>query len=316
MTHDVAVLILPNALPLDLGIPMQIFGFDPRYSLTVCADADLGAVSVGGVTMSGGRPLGVLADVDTVVVPGVEDPLAPVSAATLAALAAAADRGARMVSICTGVFALAAAGLLAGRTVTTHWQEADHLARMYPQVTVDPRPLFLDDGDILTSAGVTAGVDLCLHIIGRDFGSAAANQRARALVAPPRRGGGQAQFIPMSRPSARGDRLADLRAWMTADPRARHTLSELAARVPCSPRTLVRAFVAETGMTPAQWMVAIRIDLAREILETTDLPIEQLGDRTGLGSPAATRAAFRGACGVSPEQYRRTFAQERPSSQT
>ncbi|MBJ7290970.1 helix-turn-helix domain-containing protein, partial [Williamsia sp.] len=306
MTHNVAVLVLPRALPLDLGIPMQIFGFDPRYSLTVCADPDLGPTPVGGVTMSGTEPLGALAHADTVVVPGVENPVAAVSAATLAALAAAADRQARMVSICTGVFALAAAGLLTGRTVTTHWQEADRLAQMYPRLTVDPRPLFLDDGDILTSAGVTAGVDLCLHLIARDFGSGAANQRARAIVAPPRRSGGQAQFIPVARPTARGERLADLRAWMTDDPRARHTLTELAARVPCSPRTLVRAFVAETGLTPAQWMVTVRIDLAREILETTDLPVEQLGERTGLGSPAATRAAFRKACGVSPERYRRT----------
>lgn len=307
MTHSVAVLALPSVLPLDLGIPMQVFGLDPRYTVMVCADERLGPTPVGDVAIVGTRPLEALSHAQTVVVPGVADPTAPISGPTLEALRTAADRGARMVSICTGVFALAAAGLLRGRTVTTHWQEADRLRDLHPEVSVDARPLFIDDGDVLTSAGVVAGVDLCLHIVGRDFGGAAANQRARSIVAAPRRDGGQAQFIAASVREPRGERLRDLRAVMIADPARRHTIAELAARVPCSPRTLVRTFVEETGSTPAQWIAAIRIDLAREILETTDLPIEQLGERTGLGSPSATRAAFRKACGVSPEQYRRTF---------
>ena len=307
MTHEVAVLLLPGALPLDLGIPMQIFGIDPRYALRICADDEQGPTPVGDVALIGTQPLAALQHADTLIVPGADDPVAPISAPTLAALRAAGERGARMVSICTGAFALAAAGLLGGRRVTTHWQEAERLQRMYPETTVDSRPLFIDDGDVLTSAGVTAGVDLCLHLINCDFGAGAANERARAIVAPPRRTGDQAQFLPAAPSGARGVRLANLRSWMVAEPSVRHTIAELAARVPCSPRTLVRTFVDETGLTPAEWMTKIRVNLACEILETTELPIEQLGARTGLGSPAATRAAFRRVCGVSPAQFRRTF---------
>ncbi|SIR61127.1 transcriptional regulator, AraC family with amidase-like domain [Williamsia sterculiae] len=303
-----SVLALPGALPLDLAIPMQIFGLDPRYSLTVCADEEAGPVPSGGVAITELAPLRSLTTAQTVIVPGTDDPAARVADRTLAGLRAAVERGARMVSICTGVFALAAAGIIAGRTVTTHWQEVERLQCLYPDITVDPRPLFIDDGDILTSAGVTAGIDLCLHLITADHGSAAANQRARAIVAAPRRTGDQLQYIPPTRPSERGHDLAELRAWMAGNPTTRHTLADLAARVPCSPRTLVRTFEAETGLTPARWMTRIRINLAREILEATDLPAERLGERTGLGSPAATRAAFRRACGVSPEHYRLTFA--------
>ncbi|MDF0529773.1 helix-turn-helix domain-containing protein [Tsukamurella sp. 8F] len=307
MPHRVAVVVPPGVLPLDLGIPIQIFGLDPHYDLQVCADDDCAGVRSGPLSLAGVESLTAASAADTVVVPGAADPVRPVSERTLETLRAAAGLGARIVSICTGAFVLASAGILAGRTVTTHWQEADRLQRLYPDVVVDPRPLFIDDGDVLTSAGVTAGIDLCLHMIDSDFGTSAANQRARAIVAPPRRVGDQAQYIPKARPSSNGDSLAPLRTWLMANYSVRHTISDLAARAHCSPRTLVRRFITETGVTPAAWLMTLRLDQARELLESTDVPIERLGELTGLGSPATARAAFRRSYGVSPEQYRRTF---------
>ncbi|MER6366068.1 helix-turn-helix domain-containing protein [Kitasatospora sp. NPDC001527] len=305
--HRIAVLALPGVLPLDLGIPVQAFGPDPHYRVTVCADPAAGPVHSGGFTVTAPAGLEAVLDADTVVVPGYVDPQAPPPAAALAAIRSAHARGARLVSICTGAFALAATGLLDGRPATTHWRDAAALQRLHPRIDVRPNQLFVDDGDILTSAGVTAGIDLCLHVIRRDHGAAAANDRARALVAPPQRPGGQAQFIERLRPAAHGVELAPVRAWMLDNLAQRHSVDDLARRAHMSRRTFIRRFQQETDTSPMAWLTAARIDWARELLETTAAPVEQIARLSGLGSPAAFRAAFHRHVGTSPTDYRSTF---------
>lgn len=309
--HRVAVLALPGVLPLDLAIPAQAFGTDPHYRVTVCADPSAGPVHSGGFTVDAPAGLEALRDAHTVVVPGYHPPDTPVPAAALDALRDAHARGTRLVSICTGAFALAAAGLLDGRAATTHWQQADLLRRLYPRIDVRPNDLYVDDGDILTSAGVTAGIDLCLHIIRKDHGAAAANTRARALVAPPHRPGGQAQFVERFRPAAHGDDLAAIRAWMVDNLAHRLTVDELARRAHMSRRTFIRRFRQETHTSPGAWLTAVRIDRARELLETTTSPVELIARDSGLGSPAAFRAAFQRHVGTSPANYRTTFRRDR-----
>jgi transcriptional regulator GlxA family with amidase domain len=305
--HRVAVLVLPGVLPLDLGIPVQAFGGGSYYELTVCAENPDGPVACGGFTVTAPAGLGALRRADTVIVPGYQAPHVPPTAPVLAAIGAAHARGARLVSICSGAFALAAAGLLDGRPATTHWQESAFLQRAYPRVHVQPDRLYIDDGDILTSAGVTAGVDLCLHIIRTDRGAAAANERARALVAPPRRPGGQAQFVARLRPADTGDTLAPVREWMLANLAQRHTLDEFAHRAHMSRRTFIRRFHLETGLSPMAWLTSARLDWARELLETTAVPVERIAGLSGLGSPAALRATFHRHVGTSPHDYRALF---------
>jgi transcriptional regulator GlxA family with amidase domain len=313
--HRVAVLALPGVLALDLGIPVQAFGNDPRYQVTVCADPTAGPVRSGGFTVTADAGLEVLAEADTVVIPGYADCVAGPPPTAVSAIQAAHARGARTVSICSGAFALAEAGLLDGRPATTHWQVAGLLQRRYPRVKVLPDRLFVDDGDILTSAGVTAGVDLCLHIIRGDHGAAAANDRARALVAAPRREGGQAQFVAKCLPPASGDDLAAVRAWMLAHLDHRQTLDDLAHRAHMSRRTFIRHFQQETGASPMAWLTSARVDWARELLETTDVPVERIGEITGLGSPAALRATFHRHLGTSPQKYRALFTHDPAAAQ-
>ena len=218
----------------------------------------------------------------------------------LAALRDAHQRGARLVSICSAAFALAAAGLLDGQPATTHWQVTDKLQRQYPLVDVLPNRVYVDDGDILTSAGVTAGIDLCLHLIRRDNGAAAANRRARALVAPPQRPGGQAQYVERLLPEASGDQLAPLRTWLLGHLTESIDLDTIAGSAGMSRRTLVRRFREETGTSPMAWLTDARLDRARELLELTDEPVENLGRLTGLGSPASVRAIFHAAWAPHP----------------
>lgn len=305
--HQVVVLVLPGVLPIDLGIPAQVFGTDPHYAMTVCADPSAGPVHSDGFTVSVSAGLEALRNADTVVVPGFRDPHAPISDTAVQAIRAAHACGTRLVSICTGAFALAASGLLDERPATTHWGQADLLQRLYPRIDVQANRLFVDDGDVLTSAGVTAGLDLCLHIIRNDHGAAAANTRARALVAPPHRSGNQAQFIERFRPSADGEKLALIRAWMLDNLTHRQSVDDLAQRAHMSRRTFLRHFRQETHTSPMAWLAAARIDFARELLEATATPVEQVAGRSGLGSPAAFRAAFHRHVGTSPTAYRAMF---------
>ncbi|MFF1745213.1 GlxA family transcriptional regulator [Streptomyces mirabilis] len=314
--HHVAVLVLPGVLALEFGAATQIFSTDPHYELTVCAESGPGSVPVSGFAITVTAGLAALEVADTVIVPGYDDIDMPHSPGLLAALRAAHARGARLVSICTGVFALAAAGLLDGRPATTHWRHAEQLRRRYPRVDVLPNQLYVDDGDILTSAGVTAGIDLCLHLIRTELGAAAANTRARDLVAPPRRRGGQAQFIEQFRPEASGDELAPLREWMLDNLAATFTVDDLAEQARMSRRTFIRRFREETGTTPMAWLTDARIDRARELLEASAVPVEQVGRLTGFGAPASLRAAFHRHLGTSPQEYRTLFRHKAESAHT
>ena len=225
----------------------------------------------------------------------------------LEALAAAHARGARVMSICTGAFALAHAGLLDGRRATTHWGYCGRLAEEFPEVDVDPDVLYVDDGDVLTSAGLAAGMDLCLHVVRGDFGADAATAVARWNVVAPHRDGGQAQFIAAPVPVDAGDSLAPTRAWALEHLDEPLDVELLARHAHMSPRTFARRFVAETGESPKRWLTAQRIHHARRLLETTDLPIETVATRSGFGSAAALRTHFHRATSTRPTTYRRTF---------
>jgi transcriptional regulator GlxA family with amidase domain len=226
------------------------------------------------------------------------------------AVRAAHDAGARIVSLCTGAFVLAAAGLLDGRRATTHWIHAATLAARYPKVRVDPDVLYVDEGDVLTSAGKVAGIDLCLHLVRLDHGAAVANALARRLVMPPHRDGGQAQYTTPPASAAQDHALSDLLPWVTARLHMPLTVVDLARRVGMSTRTLTRHFNAVTGTTPLQWLLTQRIYQAQELLETTSQSIEQIAARTGMGSAATLRRHFNRAVGVPPDTYRRTFRTE------
>lgn len=305
--HRIAVLVLPGVPALEFGIATQTFAADPHYETVICTGGRPGSVPSAGFTVTATAGLDALIGAGTVIVPGYDDIESPPPARVLEALRDAHDAGTRLVSICVGAFALAAAGVLDGRPATTHWQYADQLRRRYPKVEVVVDRMYVDDGDILSSAGVTAGLDLCLHLIRRDRGPAAANARARALVAPPRRTGGQAQFIERLLPQSIGDQLAPLRKWMLDNLADELTIDLLAAQAHMSRRTLIRRFRQETGTSPMAWLADARIDRARELLETTSMPVERIGRLTGLGAPSSVRAAFHRHIGTSPQEYRTLF---------
>ena len=313
--HRVIVLSLPTVLPLELGLAAQIFSADPHYELTVVVHGGSAEVSGSSFTVASRTSLEALEAAGTVIVPGYADFDAEVPLDVLDALRAAHRNGARMVAICTGVFALAAAGLLDRRPATTHWAASDRLRTRYPSIEVQPNRIFVDDGDILTSAGVTAGIDLCLHLIRIDCGAAAANDRARALVAPPRRSGDQAQYADRLRGEPTGDKLASLRQWMLENLSESMTIDALAAQAHMSRRSLVRHFRTETGTSPMAWLTEARIDRARELLETTAEPIEHIGRLAGLGSPASVRIVFHKRLGTSPTEYRNLFRQRDKASE-
>lgn len=309
--HRVAVLALDAVLPLDLGIPAQVFAERPDtpYRLTLCGPAPGPVRTTSGFTVHAPAGLGELRRADTIIVPGFEPHLRTPPGPVLEALADAHARGRRVVSICTGAFALAAAGLLDGRAATTHWQHAGELAGRYPRVRVDRDVLYVDEGEVLTSAGVAAGIDLCLHIVRRDLGAAASNRVARTLVAAPHRDGGQAQYISRGvAPAATGTSLAPTREWALSRLDHPLTVARLAAHARVSERTFARRFLAETGTTPLRWLLTARVDRARELLESGDLSVEQVAERCGLGSGANLRLHFRRFVGTTPTAYRRTFA--------
>lgn len=306
----IAVLVLDGALPLDVGIPAQIF--QPReglpYELLMCG------VSAGRVNSNEGlgfyvdHGLEALAGADTIIVPGYRPRERPNPDAVLTALREAHERGARIVSICTGAFALAEAGILDGLRVTTHWRRAEELATMFPHLDVDPNVLFIDEGQVLTSAGVAAGIDLCLHIIRRDHGVQPSNRVAQSIVAAPYRSGGQSQYVPRSIPDPLGDNFASTRQWALERLQDPLSVAELARNARVSSRTFARRFVEDTGYTPLQWILRARVDLARELLERTDLSIEQVAARVGLGTGANLRMHFQRILATSPSDYRKTFA--------
>jgi transcriptional regulator GlxA family with amidase domain len=305
--HHVAVLVLPGVFPLELGIAAQIFGPEPRYRLTVCTPVPARSVPASGFTITATAGLDVLSGADTVVVPGYQDVDAAVPPGAVTALQAAHRRRARLVSICAGAFALAAAGLLDGRPATTHWQLTGQLQRRYPQIDVRPSQLYVDDGDILTSAGVTAGVDVCLHLIRTDHGAAAASACARALVAPPQRVGGQAQYIERLVPESSGGELAPLRDWMleTSPSRSASTRSPNAPTCPAGPSSAGSARRPEPRRWPGSPARASTAPV--NCWKRPANPWNTSAASPGSAPPAGVRAAFHRHLGTSPQQYRTLF---------
>ncbi len=310
--HRIAILALDAVVPFDLAIPAQLFGYaaDAGYRVTVCAAAPGPVRTTSGFDVVAGAGLEALARADTIVVPGFTPHLRNPGAPVLDALRAADARGARLVSICTGAFALAAAGLLDSRRATTHWRHAAELAERHPAVRVQADVLYVDEGRVLTSAGVASGVDLCLHIVRRDNGAALARRIARHAVVPPHRDGGQAQFIERPVPERPDGSLAATRGWALGRLQEPLTVAQLAAHACVSERTLARRFVAETGMTPLRWLHAQRVLAAREALEATPDAVEDVAARCGFGTAANLRKHFRRAVATTPTAYRRTFSAE------
>ncbi|MFF2141690.1 GlxA family transcriptional regulator [Kitasatospora sp. NPDC058190] len=318
MAHLVAVLALEGVIAFELGIPARIFGTArdgegrPYYQVATCT-VDGGPVGTSTdfrIAVDHGPEL--LERADTVVIPASHD-AGPdgVDAALTPELAAALRRirpGTRLMSICTGSFLLAAAGLLDGRPATTHWSYTDRFARMYPQVRLDPDVLYTDDGDLLTSGGVAAGVDLCLHVVRRDHGSAVANAVARACLVPPWRDGGQKQYVEAPSPVETGGfSTTAVRAWVLEHLDEPLPLRQLADRAGMSVRTFTRRFREETGASPGQWITTQRTERARQLLERTDLTIDQVARESGFGTAASLRLQLRGRLDVAPSTYRRTF---------
>jgi transcriptional regulator GlxA family with amidase domain len=311
--QTVAVLVLPDVVPFDLVIPDFVFG-DPKphggvlyYRMLLCG------VSPGLVPMVRGIPVGVshgldvLAEADTIVIPGRSPADSPLPEGVAEALRDAADRGARLVSICTGSFVLAAAGLLDGRRATTHWAHADNLSRKYPKVTVDPRVLYVEDGPVLTSAGMAAGIDLCLHVVRSDHGAEVANAIARRMVVAPHRTGGQAQFIEQPVPVTRDQTLQRAQAWALERLQEPLTVEDLARHANMSSRHFTRRFHTELGTAPLKWLLGERVRLAQRLLEQTDLPVQRIAERAGFGSAIALRRHFTREVGTTPLEYRLVF---------
>jgi len=317
MAHRVAVLALDHVVGLDLGVPPQVLGAardaagQRFYDVRVCTPGG-GPVRSAAFQVVPDHGLDLLGTADTVVVPGVNDGPALlyglVDPAVREALLAAHRRGARIVSICTGAFVLAATGLLDGRPAATHWYHAERFAALFPAVKLDADVLFVDDGEVLTSAGVAAGIDLCLHIVRRDHGSEVANRAARRCVVPPWRDGGQAQYTERPVPAEARTGTAATRAWALDRLDEPLTLDRLAAHARMSVRTFTRHFRDETGESPTRWLLRRRTDRARELLETTGLAVDRVARAAGFGSAAALRQRFQEELGVSPMAYRRTFA--------
>lgn len=306
--HHLAVLALPDVVAFDLSTPAQVFGNEPgRYVFTACGASPGRVPSTTGFAIDVPRGLDALAEADTVLVPGLRPAQWPPPAEVLDALRAARARGARVASICTGAFVLAHAGLLDGRRATTHWAHAEQLAERYPAVTVDAGVLYVDEGDVLTSAGVAAGIDLCLHLLRRDHGAEVANAAARRIVVAPHRDGGQAQFVDTPLPEAAERGLAPTRDWALERLREPLTVAAMARHAACSERTFARRFRAETGTTPLQWLLLQRVVHARRLLEATDLPVEDVAGHAGFGTAASLRSHFRRATATTPLAYRRSF---------
>jgi transcriptional regulator GlxA family with amidase domain len=316
VVHRVAVLLLPPVVGFDATIPPTMFGAavdgddNPLYEVVTCGLSTGPVASTNGFDIVPAAGPEALATADTVIVPGTRYAPAREYGTLAPEVRAAFDSvrpGARLVSICTGAFVLAAAGRLSGRPATTHWKFADALQRLHPDVRVDERVLFVDDGDVLTSAGLAAGIDLCLHIIRSDHGAKVANAVARYCVVPPWREGGQAQFIDRHLPTSDDSSTAATREWAVRHLDEELTVDRLARHAHMSPRTFNRRFRDETGQAPGTWIRNRRIDRARELLESHDLPVEEVARRSGLGSGGNLRHHLRRGVGMSPSSYRKVY---------
>ncbi len=320
-THQVVSLVGRRAAMFELSVPCEVFGiFRPEIEgwpyRHVVASAYGEPMDAGnGMRIHADAGLEAVAGADTLVLPALSTPpdaeRRTVDGEIVEAVRAAHARGARIVSLCTGAFTLAAAGLLDGRRATTHWMHCEELARRHPRVHIDPTVLWVDDDPVYTSAGTAAAIDLCLHLVREDLGAEAANRVARRMVVPPHRDGGQAQFVDTPVPDCPADDpLGPILTYMAEHVDENLTVEALARRAAMSPRTFARRFVATTGTTPLQWLLTQRVARARLLLETTDLPVERIAQHCGFGTAAGLRTHFSRTVGTSPTLYRQRFACE------
>ncbi|HEY5854775.1 MAG TPA: helix-turn-helix domain-containing protein [Aldersonia sp.] len=315
MLRSVSVVLMDRIAMFEFGVVCEVFGLDrtteglPAIDFRVCG-AERGVPlrsSTPGVAITPDFGLDAAVDVDLLVIPAasVHDGFDP---RILDAVRTAFDAGATVLTVCSGAFVAAAAGLLDGRRATTHWMHAAELAAMCPTASVDPDVLFVDEGNLITSAGTAAGIDACLHLVRRELGAGVANAIARRMVVPPQRDGGQRQFIERPVVECRADSLAPTLQWMTDNLDHPHTVDDLAARATMSPRTFARKFAAETGTTPVKWLTNQRVLRAEDMLENTDLPLESIAQRCGFSSGALLRHHFTRLVGIAPADYRRRFS--------
>lgn len=308
--HRVVVLVLEGVEPMDVAIPAQVFAEVPgEYLVTLCGAEPGDVRGANGLTHRVGEGIEALEAADTIVIPGwgaagAADPPGRV----IGALLSAHERGVRLAALSTGVFALARTGLLDGRRVTTRWRDAPALAERFPSVRVEDNVLFVDDGQVLTSAGAASALDFSLHLVRKDHGVAVSTDVARALVAAPYRTAGQRQYLPRSVPEPLGDRFAGTREWALAHLAGHLTLEDMADQAGVSSRTFSRRFADDTGYTPMKWVLRARVDMARELLEHTDLGMERIAERVGLGTGANLRLHFQRILGTSPTEYRHMFS--------
>jgi AraC family transcriptional regulator, transcriptional activator FtrA len=313
--HLVAAVAYDRLCTFEFGCTVELFALPrpelgvPWYDFAVCA-AERGPIrATGGIAVQVSHSLRLLERANTIVIPGWRDPEEAPPPELLRKLRQAYERGARLCSICSGVFVLAAAGIMAGKRATTHWKYLDLLASRYPDIVVEPNALYVDEGQVMTSAGSAAGLDMLVHLVRKDFGPKVANQVAQRLVIPPHREGGQAQFVPRPVAADERGRLAKLLDWIRGHLSAPHTIESLAAQASMSPRTLQREFKVATGLSPYAWLVRERIERAKELLESGRLPAQRIAERVGMGSVESLRHHFRARVGATPAQYRARFSQ-------
>lgn len=310
----VVALVHPPQSTFELACAAEVFGIRrpnvaTRYSFSVCTHRPGLVATLAGFDMAVSKGLSALKTADTIVIPGWQTPDVPVAPAVLDALRTAHAAGTRILAICSGAFVLAEAGLVDGRRVATHWRLAATLAARFPAVDVDPDVLYVDHGDVATSAGTAAGIDLCLHVVRSDHGAAYASEIARHMVMPPRREGGQRQFASPAPPRRADGSLAPVLDWVTGQLDAQITIEDMAAYAVMSPRTFVRHFHSQVGTSPGRWLLMERISAARVLLEQTDLPIEAVATRIGLSSATNLRRHFQRHVRTTPGAYRSTFHQ-------
>ncbi|MFF7748156.1 helix-turn-helix domain-containing protein [Streptomyces sp. NPDC007971] len=315
MLRNVAAVLLDGVHPFELGVVCEVFGIDrsdeglPVYDFAVVsAEGEALSTHVGGLTVSTPYGLERLEEADLIAVPaGSEYVTREYPPALLDALARAVGRGTRVLSVCSGVFVLGAAGLLDGRRCSVHWRHAGELALRNPRAVIEPDVLYVDEDPVITSAGTAAGIDACLHIVRKEQGPEVANRIARRMVVPPHRDGGQAQYIERPLPKAPCDTVGEVLVWMEEHLDREVTVEQLAARAHMAPRTFARRFQQETGTTPYRWILRQRVLLAQELLEATDETVDAIASRTGFGTAAALRHQFVRALGTTPNAYRRAF---------
>jgi len=312
MIKTVSALVLDGLAPFEFGVICEVFGIDrsadgvPNFDFKVCGPEPGRPLRTSvGAFITPNHGLDSLIGADLVAIPAISGPYLPEA---LDAIRAAADAGAIILTVCSGAFVAGAAGLLDGRPCTTHWMHADELARLYPTAKVDRNVLFVDDGNLITSAGTAAGIDACLHLVRRELGSEVTNTIARRMVVPPQRDGGQRQYIDQPIPVRCSDGFAPHLDWILTNLDKPHTVATLAKLANMSARTFARRFVEETGRTPMQWVTDQRVLYARRLLEETDLDIDHVADKSGFGTATLLRHHFRRVIGVTPSDYRRRFA--------